>query len=91
MNSVLRTAAFLLVLALPLIPIGAATTAGQGKSERVPPNTTYVVVNKKGEKTREYKAGEAMPNTDCVQIKCPKVLVRAGQGKTVRCWRCGND
>ncbi len=58
MNSVLRTAAFLLVLAMPLIPIGTATTAGPGKGERVPPNTTYVVVNKKGEKTREYKAGE---------------------------------
>jgi hypothetical protein len=90
MNSVLRTTAFLLVLAMPLIPIGTAT-AGQGKGERVPPNTTYLVVNKKGQKTREYNSGEALPNTDCVQIKCPKVLVRAGQGKTVRCWRCGND
>lgn len=93
MNSILRTTAFLFVLALPLIPTGTGTTnAGQGKDQRVPANTTYVVVNKKGEKTREYKSGEAMPNiTDCVQIKCPKAIVRAAEGKGVRCWRCGKD
>src|SRR6266567_189479 len=92
MNSVLRTAAFLLVLALPLIPSGTATTAGQGKGERVPQDTTYVVVNKKGQKTREYKGGEAMPDVyDCVEIKCPRAIVKAANGKGVRCWRCGNN
>jgi hypothetical protein len=93
MNSVPRTIAFLIVLALPLIPVGTTNTAGgQGKGGRVPKDSTYVVVNKKGEKTREYKAGEAMPDvTDCVEIKCPKAIVRAGNGKGVRCWRCGNN
>jgi hypothetical protein len=93
MNSVLRTTAFLFVLALPLMPAGMGTTnAGQSKDERVPKDTTYVVVNKKGEKTREYKSGEAFPNvTDCVQIKCPKAIIQAAHGKGVRCWRCGNN
>jgi hypothetical protein len=93
MKSKFRTLVFLSTLALMLVPLGMGTgAAGQGKGERVPPNSSYIVVNKKGEKVREYGPGESMPySVDCVQIRCPAVLITAGGGKKVRCWRCGKN
>ena len=35
----------------------------KGKGARVLPNDTYVVVNKRGDKIREYGTGQVMPLT----------------------------
>lgn len=65
-------------------------TRPRPRTRIVEPNERYVVLNKKGEKTREYGPGEAI-SENCVEIKCPNNIKDAGRGKTVRCCRCGQD
>ena len=88
----------LFALTIALVPFAIDTNAGgQTRPPRkrvrvVEPNERYVVLNKRGEKTREYGPGEEMPDDgSCVEIKCPKSVKDAGRGKTIRCWRCGTN
>jgi hypothetical protein len=69
--------------------LAAPVTGGIGS--RVPAGETYVTFNSAGRQTGKFGGGTPlhMAATDCVQIKCPKVIAKAG-GK-VRCWRCGKD
>ena len=57
----------------------------------VPAGTTYIVVNSRGRKVREFSSGEATGmGLECVPVVCPAAaIVRGAPGKQVACWRCG--
>ena len=59
---------------------------------RVPAGMQYVILDASGRQRKVIGSGVATAmGVDCVQVKCPKAIVKAARGKTVRCWRCGNS
>jgi hypothetical protein len=62
-----------------------------GKRRRVvEPNERHFELNKNGEKRREYGSGQEIP-AECDEIHCPNKIKNEGRGKSIRCWRCGQD
>lgn len=88
MNRVLKTIVLLSCLSCSNVTINIASA--QNGNREVPTNTTYVVVDYSGKKTREYKPGEVMPlvmDGAYREVKCSKQIRSGARTKFVKCWR----
>lgn len=71
-------------------PSKATEAATEILRAHVPIGTTYVVVNNRERKVREFSPGETTGmGPECVPVVCPTAIVRGAPGKQVACWRCG--
>ena len=77
-------------LVFVLLSLSIVSVMAQSNSRRVPANTTYFVVDYRGNKESEYHEGQEMPlvmDGAYREVKCSSKLKRAAKYKPIKCWR----